>query len=34
MKRCDRQATALDVEFVVEADTGVTFAKLVPLVGG
>lgn len=30
----DRQATTLDEEFVVLADTEVAFVKLVPLVGG
>ncbi len=30
----DRQSTTLDEAFVVEADTEVTFVKLVPLVGG
>jgi hypothetical protein len=30
----DRQATTLDEEFTVAADTEVTFVKLVPLVGG
>jgi hypothetical protein len=30
----DRQATHLDQEFLVKADTEVSFVKLVPLVGG
>jgi len=30
----DRQATGLDEEFEVKADTEVSFVKLVPLVGG
>jgi hypothetical protein len=34
VKQGDRQATTLDEEFTVRADTEVTFVKLVPLVGG
>lgn len=34
MKRGGRQATTLDEEFEVKADTEITFVKLVPLVGG
>lgn len=30
----DKQATELDQEFLVKADTEVSFVKLVPLVGG
>ena len=30
----DKQATGLDQEFLVKADTEVSFVKLVPLVGG
>ncbi|TDU81145.1 hypothetical protein EI77_00447 [Prosthecobacter fusiformis] len=30
----DRQASSLDEEFLIEADTEVSFVKLVPLVGG
>lgn len=30
----DRQASTLDEEFLIEADTEVSFVKLVPLVGG